>query len=82
MQFSRKSIAIIALVIILVASNVAFAVLYMTKNLNITGGVSVVGSIELYEDRISSDAGMAAIHIALGQDCNTEDLALRLWRQR
>lgn len=50
MQFSRKTIAIIALVIILVASNVAFAVLYMTKNVNITGGVSVVGSIELYED--------------------------------
>lgn len=50
MQFSRKTIAIIALVIILAASNVAFAVLYMTKNVNITGGVSAVGAIEIYQE--------------------------------
>jgi hypothetical protein len=50
MQFSKRNMAIIALVIILVASNVAFAVLYMTKNVNISGGVAAVGAIEIYEE--------------------------------
>lgn len=50
MQFSKKNLAIIALVIILAASNVAFAVLYMTKNLNITGGVATMGAIMVYSD--------------------------------
>lgn len=50
MQSSKKNMAIIALVIILAASNVALAVLYMTKNVNISGGVSVLGAIELYEE--------------------------------
>jgi fermentation-respiration switch protein FrsA (DUF1100 family) len=48
MQFSKKNLAIIGLVIILAATNVAFAVLYMTKNVNISGGVATVGAIEVY----------------------------------
>lgn len=50
MKLSKKQLALIALVIVLVISNVAFAVLYMTRDVTITGGVSVVGSIEVYED--------------------------------
>jgi len=50
MKLSKKQLALIALVIVLVISNIAFAVLYMTRDVTITGGVSVVGSIEVYED--------------------------------
>jgi hypothetical protein len=50
MHLSRKTIAVIALVIILAATNVALALLYMTKNVNLTGGVSAVGAIEIYQE--------------------------------
>jgi hypothetical protein len=49
MQFSKKNIAIVALVLILAASNIAFAVLYMTKNVSISGGVATAGAIEIYD---------------------------------
>lgn len=42
--------ALIALVAVLVVSNIAFAVLYMTRDVNITAGVeSAQGSIEVYQ---------------------------------
>ena len=48
---SRKQfLAIIALMLMLITSSVAFAVLYMTKSVTITGGVSVVGAIEVYDE--------------------------------
>jgi len=50
MKLSKKQLALIALVIVLVISNIAFAVLYMTRDVTITGGVSTVGSIEVYKD--------------------------------
>jgi len=50
MKLSKKQSALIALVIVLVISNITFAVLYVTRNVDFTGGVSVVGSIEVYED--------------------------------
>ncbi len=51
MKLSKKQIlGIIALLITLTSTSVAFAVIYMTKSVNITGGVSVVGAIEVYED--------------------------------
>lgn len=37
------------MVIVLVISNITFAVLYVTRNVDITGGVSVVGDIQVYE---------------------------------
>ena len=49
MHLSRKHLAIIVLATILVVTNIAFAVLYMTKNLNISGGVQTVGAIEVYD---------------------------------
>ena len=50
MKLSKKQLALIALVAILVVTNITFAVLYMTKNVHFTGGVSVIGSIEVYDD--------------------------------
>ncbi len=50
MKLGKRRLAIIALVVVLVAINIALAVLYMTKDVTITGGVSVVGSIEVYDD--------------------------------
>ena len=40
----------VALVFLLATSSVVFAALYMTKDVEITGGVSVVGAIEVYDD--------------------------------
>lgn len=42
--------AIVALVVILAITNVSLAVLYMTKNVNISGGVQTVGAIEVYDE--------------------------------
>ena len=51
MHFSRKHLAIIALVVILAVTNVTLAVqLYMTKSVNISGGVQTVGTIEVYDE--------------------------------
>ena len=50
MKLNKRRLAIIALVVVLVTINIALAVLYMTKDVTITGGVSVVGSIEVYDD--------------------------------
>ena len=50
MKLSKKQLALIGLVIVLVITNITFAVLYMTRDVTITGGVSTVGSIEVYED--------------------------------
>lgn len=50
MKLSKKQLALIALAIVLVISNIAFAVLYMTRDVTITGGVSVIGSIMVYQD--------------------------------
>jgi hypothetical protein len=50
MKFSKKQLVIIAVVAILAIANVALAVLYMTRNVDISGGVSVIGDIEVYED--------------------------------
>lgn len=41
--------AIIAVISILAVTNIALAVLYMTKTVSISGGVSVVGLIEVYD---------------------------------
>ena len=38
-----------ALVVVLAATNIALAVLYMSKNVNISGGVSAVGAIQVYD---------------------------------
>ncbi len=50
MKLSKKHLALIALVIVLVISNIAFAVLYMTRSVDFTGGVSVVGDLEVFKD--------------------------------
>ncbi len=50
MKFSKKQMAFFALVPVLIVSNIVFAVLYMTKNVSITGGIATVGKIALYEE--------------------------------
>ena len=50
MRLSKKRLALIALVVALAIGNITFAILYMTRDVNITGGVSKVGSIEVYQD--------------------------------
>ena len=50
MKLSKKQLALIALVIVLAISNIAFAVLYVTRNVDFTGGVSVIGDIEVFKD--------------------------------
>lgn len=51
MKLSKKTLpALIGLILILGVSNVAFALLYMSRNVNIIGGVSVVGTIEVYDE--------------------------------
>ena len=49
-HLSRKQFAFVALVAILAATNIGLAVLYMTKNVSISGGVQTVGSIEVYDE--------------------------------
>jgi hypothetical protein len=46
----KKSILIIAAFVILILINVTFAVLYLTRDVNITGGVSVNGDMQVYDD--------------------------------
>jgi hypothetical protein len=51
MKFSKKLLTVLVGVILtLGVGNVAFALLFMSRDVNITGGVSTVGSIELYEE--------------------------------
>jgi hypothetical protein len=50
MKLSKKQLALIALVVVLAISNIAFAVLYETRNVDFTGGVSVIGDIEVFRD--------------------------------
>lgn len=51
MNLSKKQVlGIVALLILFATTSVVFAVLYMTKSVTITGGVSVVGEIEVYDE--------------------------------
>ncbi|UCE38705.1 MAG: hypothetical protein JSW00_05615, partial [Thermoplasmata archaeon] len=50
MNLSKKYLVIISVVIALVVSNTVFALLWMTRDVDITGGVSVVGAIEVYDE--------------------------------
>jgi len=59
-MLSRKQAAIVVLVVVLVASNVALAILYMQKNVNISGGVEASGAIEVYDaDGVTSMASIS-----------------------
>jgi hypothetical protein len=50
MKLSIKQLPVlVGFILILGFSNVVFALLYMSRDVDITGGVSVVGSIEVYE---------------------------------
>lgn len=46
----KKSILIIVALVSLIAINITLAVLYVTRDVNITGGVSVIGDMQVYED--------------------------------
>ena len=48
-MLGRKQAAIVVLVVVLVASNVALAILYMRKDVSISGGVEASGAIEVYD---------------------------------
>ena len=50
MKLTKKRLALIALVVALAIGNITFAILYMTRDVNITGGISTIGSIEVYQD--------------------------------
>jgi len=50
MKLSKKKLALIALVVALAIGNITLAILYVTRDVDITGGVSVIGSIEVYQD--------------------------------
>jgi hypothetical protein len=51
MKLSRKQLPVlIGIILILGVGNVAFALLYMSRSVDITGGVSVVGTIEVYDE--------------------------------
>ena len=50
MKLSKKQLTVlIGVVFVLGLSNVGFALMYMSRDVGITGGVSTVGSIEVYE---------------------------------
>ena len=44
----KKKAGLLVAAIVLITTNIAFAVLYMTKPVTITGGVKSVGAIEIY----------------------------------
>ncbi|UCC27457.1 MAG: hypothetical protein JSW29_05090 [Candidatus Bathyarchaeota archaeon] len=55
MELSKKQLGLIALVIVLVIGNIAFAYLYVTRNVDFTGGVSTVGDIIVFKDDVTTE---------------------------
>jgi hypothetical protein len=49
MKLNGKQLIVIGVILVLVYLNITIASLYMTKSLTITGGVSVVGAIQIYD---------------------------------
>ena len=49
MRITKKKIALIALILTLAATNATLAVMYLQKDVSITGGVATQGSIEVYQ---------------------------------
>ena len=49
MKLTKKKLALIALVVALAIGNITFAILYVTRDVTITGGISTIGSIEVYQ---------------------------------
>jgi hypothetical protein len=47
---NKKLIAVIALILTLVSTNVVLAVLYMSRDVTVTGGVAASGTIAIYKD--------------------------------
>lgn len=65
MQLTKKLVAIVALILTLSSTTVAFAVLYMNKDVTVSGGVAASGTIAIYkEDGITE---MTSIPIPLFQ---------------
>jgi hypothetical protein len=51
MRLSKKQLAIIALVICLASSSVTYAVLFMARHVDFSGGIiATEGTIEVYDD--------------------------------
>ena len=50
MKLTKKKLALIALVVTLAIGNITFAILYVTRDVTITGGISTIGSIEVYQE--------------------------------
>ena len=50
MKLGKKRLALIALVVALAIGNLVLAILYVTRDVDITGGVSTIGSIEVYQN--------------------------------
>lgn len=51
MKISKKQLTILlGIIVVLAISNVAVALYYMSRSVDITGGVDTVGSIEVYDD--------------------------------
>ncbi len=46
----KKTVGIVALVLTLLTTNIALAIVYMTKTVTITGGVAETGTIEVYQE--------------------------------
>ena len=60
MNLNKKRIAILALILALVATNVSFAYMYMNKDVTISGGVKTTGAIAVYkEDGVTELATIA-----------------------
>ena len=49
MRITKKKIALIALILTLAATNATLAVMYLQKDVSITGGVATQGAIEIYQ---------------------------------
>jgi hypothetical protein len=51
MKISKKQLTILlGIIVLLVISNVAVALYYMSRSVDLTGGVDTVGSIEVYDE--------------------------------
>jgi hypothetical protein len=57
----KKTAGIVALVLTLLSTNIALAIVYMTKTVTITGGVAETGTIEVYQENAETTLTTIAI---------------------
>lgn len=77
-SLGRKQAGLLALVIVLIATNIAFAAWLVTRNITMTGGVETVGDIKVYNQDGTQEVSAFNFALFTGGTSATQNIFFRI----